>query len=479
MPFRFSDIRIPHVFIFLSSLILVCSILSYIVPSGKYERKIVSINGMDRTVVIPGSYKQIQKNYSIKGFLLGEDIPERSTPISVFGVFMAIPKGLSSAAELIFFVFFIGAVFMLIQDTGSINAIIYKLLNKFSHRPYLLSGIIFTSVALAATFLGMGTEFIPLIPLFLIISKELGFDRLYGLSFLVLAEGIGWSTAITNPFNVQIAQTLAEVPIGSGIWFRAIYFVVCLAIGFVYLIRYGKKIKLDPSKKIMPDDKFELNTNLQKVAITRRHIGILTSFILLFLFILYSVQRNGWGLMEMTGGFFIIGLTTILISGMSGDQAMKSLIKGLEFMIVPALIVGFARGIQVVMEEGMIIDTILHYASVSLMSMPQIMAAEGMFVFQTLLNFFIPSASGQALVSMPLMIPLGDLLFLTRQTTVFAYTIGDGWSNLIIPTNGVLMAMLGIANVPFEKWLKFVIPVFLVLYLVGAIMLALAVLIGY
>jgi uncharacterized ion transporter superfamily protein YfcC len=187
----------------------------------------------------------------------------------------------------------------------------------------------------------------------------------------------------------------------------------------------------------------------------------------------------GWGLIEMTGGFFTVGLITILISGMSGDESMNAFIKGLQIMIVPALIVGFARGIQVVMYEGQIIDTILFHAAAILQQMPKTLAVEGMYFFQTLMNFFIPSASGQAMVSMPLMVPLADLLGITRQTAVLAFTSGDGFSNMVIPTNGVLMAILGIAIVPFEKWFKFVFPLFLMLSVVAAGFLVLAVIIQY
>jgi len=471
--------RIPHVFIFLSLLIVLCSILSYIIPSGKFERTKKTFGKIERTLVVPNSYQEVPKNISLKSIFIGEEVAGKSSPISIFGVFMAIPKGMSSAAELIFFVFFIGAVFNVIQHTGTINALMYRMMDRFRHRPNMLSFIVFLGVALGATFMGMGTEFIALVPLFLLVSKELGYDRLYGIAFFLLAEGIGWATAITNPFNVQIAQTIAEVPIGSGIWLRIIYFIICFSIGFAYLIWYGKKIKKDPSKRIIADDPFELDVKFKKEELTKRHIGIAVSFVVLFSAILYSVQTQGWGLLEMTGGFFIVGVVTMLISGMSGDESMRSLVRGLDLMIVPALIIGFARGIQVVMEEGMIIDTILQYASASLQTLPKVAAAEGMFVFQGLLNFFIPSASGQALVSMPLMVPLGDLLSISRQTTVFAYTLGDGWSNLIIPTNGFLMAVLGIAQVPFDKWIKFIMPIFFIMLALAFVFIAAAVIIGY
>jgi len=231
----------------------------------------------------------------------------------------------------------------------------------------------------------------------------------------------------------------------------------------------------------MPDDEFILDEEVELVdsPLTKKHVWIALSSLVLFGMILYAVQTMGWGLIEMTGGFFTVGFITILISGMSGEESMDAFIKGLQMMIVPALIVGFARGIQVVLQEGQVIDTILYHAASVLQEMPRPLAAEGMFFFQTMLNFFIPSASGQAMVSMPLMVPLADLLGITRQTAVLAFITGDGFSNMIIPTNGVLMAILGIAMVPFEKWFKFVAPLFIILSIIAAIFLMAAVVINY
>ncbi len=477
----FSNVSIPHVFIFLSIIILFCSILTYIIPSGSYERTTEIFHNIERTIAIPGTYKEISKHYSIKGLILGEVVPGKASPTSLLGLFSSIPKGMNQAAALIFFIFIIGAVFNLIQHTGTINVFIYYLLKKFRDSPVLLTFILYTGFALAATFLGMGAEFIPLIPILLILSKEMGYDRIFGVSILLIPEGIGWSTAITNPFTVQIAQQIAELPMGSGILLRIIMFLICFTIGFVFLMRYGKKVKKDRTKSIMPDDPFILGkeNTLHEIPFTKKHFWIALSSVILFGLILYAVQTMGWGLIEMTGGFFTVGLLTILISGMSGNESMKAFINGLEIMIVPALIVGFARGIQVVMQEGQIIDTILFHTAGMLSEMPKLFAVEGMYVFQTLMNFFIPSASGQAMVSMPLMVPLADLLGITRQTAVLAFISGDGFSNMVIPTNGVLMAILGIAVVPFEKWFKFVVKLFLMLSAVAAIFLVIAVVIGY
>lgn len=477
----FKRFNIPHVFIFLSIIIVFSSVLTYIIPSGTYDRTTQVIGKVEQTVVIPGSYRELPKHYSLKGFILGEVVSGKASPVSLLGVFTSIPKGLNQAASLIFFIFIIGAVLNLINHTGTIRVFLDILLRKFRGSPMALSFILFYFFALSATFLGMGAEFIPLIPLLLIISKEMGYDRIYGMSLLLIAEGIGWSTAITNPFTVQIAQKIAEVPIGSGMGFRIVLFLITSIVGFIFLMRYGRKVRKDPSRGMMPDDPFILEEESQprEEKMQSKHIWIGITSLVLFGLILYAVQTMGWGLIEMTGGFFTVGLITILISGMSGEESMKAFIHGLEMMIVPALIVGFARGIQVVMQEGQIIDTMLYQTASLLQEMPRVMAAEGMFLFQAMLNFFIPSASGQALVTMPLMVPLSDLIGISRQTAVLAFTAGDGFSNLVIPTNGVLMAMLGIGGIPFEKWFRFILPLFIVLLLIAFAALGTAVLTGY
>lgn len=476
----FSRFRIPHVFIFLSGIILFCSVLTYIIPSGNYQRVTKRFGEMERNVVVPGTYEQIPKHFSIKGFILGDPVEGKASATSILGIFTAIPKGMSQSAALIFFIFIIGAVFNLLQDTGTINAIIFKIMDKFSNTPVLLPVIIFTIVALGSTLLGMGTEFIPMIPIFLVVSKSLGYDRLYGVSLLLLAEGVGWTSGITNPFNVQIAQQLAEVPIGSGIGFRVIFFIVCYSIGLGYFLWYGKKVKSNPSSSIMKDDPFSVNVEQGlKTELEKKHLLIAFVAIAILALVIYAVQTMGWGLFELSGGFLAVGVCTILFYGMSGDKAMESFINGLKLMIVPALIVGVARGIQVVMEEGQIIDTILHHAAGVLQEQPKWLAVQGMFAFQSSLNFFIPSASGQALVTMPLLVPLSDLLNVSRQMAVFTFLIGDGMSNIIIPTNGFLMAVLGIAGVPFEKWFKFIFPVFLLLVIFGFVFLSIALYINY
>jgi uncharacterized ion transporter superfamily protein YfcC len=475
------NLKVPHVFIFLSGIILLCSILTYFVPSGSFDRTTRSYGKVTQSVVVPGSYKEIPKHYSLDAVIFGEKVEGKATPVSILGVFSAIPKGLKDSAVLIFYVFIIGAVFALIHHTGAISALLFVLIGRFGNQPKRLFLLIFLLLFSGASFMGIATETIPLIPMFLYLSKRMGYDRIFGIGLIAVPAFLGWSAGVTNPFTVQIAQMIAELPIGSGIGLRILLYIAYAGLGFYFLMRYGDRVKKDPSKSLMKEDTLDMTDYdlIEEQDLKRRHIIILFVFVISYAAILFAVQTIGWGLIEMSAGFIAITILVTLIAGMSGDESMNALVKGLQTMIVPALVVGVARGISVVLQEGMIIDTILQSASSTLASFPQLVAAEGMLFFQSTLNFFIPSASGQALVSMPLMTPLADILGISRQTTVLAYILGDGLSNLIIPTNGVLMAMLGIAKVPFEKWFKFVFPMFVFSILIAMGFMALAIVTGY
>ncbi len=473
--------KIPHVFIFLSGIILFCAALTYVIPSGSFERTTRMYGKIEQSVVVPGSYQELPKHFSIKGIFINEKVTGKASPISLLGILTAIPKGMQQSAALIFFIFIVGAVFNVIIYTGTINAVLFFLIQKFRDDQNKLFFLVFLAISLMTSIMGVVSELIPLIPIFLLLSKEFGYDRMFGFALITLPIFIGWTASITNPFNVTIAQQIAELPLGSGMGLRIVLFIVFLGIGFNYLIRYGKRVKQNKSNSFLSDDAFEFEgvKNIEKQNFTSKHFLTLATLVVGYTIIMAAVQTSGWGLIEMTGGFIGIGILVIMINGLSGDESMKAFVNGLEMMIIPALVVGVARAISVVMQDGMIVDTILAQVSTGLMKMPKFVAGEGMLIFQTILNFFIPSASGQALVSMPLMTPLSDLLGISRQIAVLAYVLGDGLSNIVIPTNGVLMAMLGLAGISFEKWFRFVLPLFMILTAIAMITLLIAIWVGY
>lgn len=475
----FKNIKIPHVFALLAMVIIAAGLLSYVIPSGSFERKEIAVGNLTRTVVIPGSYQPIAKHYSVRGLLLGDEVTGKATPVGLMGFLSAIPRGLEQTADIIFFIFLIGGVFGIIKRTGTITASIQALIIKFNNNGTILTILLMLVISAGGSTLGMAEEFIPLVPVFLYISHKLGYDKIYGLALVFVSAEIGFAAATTNPFNVQIAQGIAEVPLGSGIAFRLVFYVFALIVAIIYMLRYGKKLKEDPANSYLGEDNSYQEEVLEEFKLTKNHINIVLVCGLLFVGILWAVQTQGWWMAEMGAGFLGIGIVAALLGKLSLDQATQSFIHGMNEMLVGALVVGFAKGIQVVLVEGQIMDSIIYYASNTLQHLPKILAAEGMLVFQTILNFFIPSGSGQAATTIPLMAPLADLLGITRNTAIFAFTCGDGFANTIIPTSGILMAMLGIANIPFKNWLKFMLPLFGWLIVLSAIFLAIAVIIEY
>lgn len=474
-------LHIPHVFALLTIVTALSAIATWIVPSGEYRRESRKIEGRERTVVVPGTFRGEPKAISLRGALLGGEAPEgTSRPVSVVGLLTAIPRGLEDSADIIFFIFILGGTFGILQRTGTVPAAIRALLDRFGHSAPLITVLVMLAVGAGGSTLGMGEEFIPLIPVFLVISTRLGYDRIYGLALVLLGADIGFAAATTNPFTVNIAQGIAELPLNSGMGLRLAFFAVAMTITILYVLRYGSRIKADPAASLMHGDTEPMpEDNLGEHAFTGRHRVTLLLCLAIFALILWGVQALGWWLSDMAGGFFLMGVVAAVACRLPLAETTKAYVRGLEDMVVAALVVGFARAITVVLNDGHIMDTLIHSAASVLSDVPAHVAVQGMFAFQSTLNVLVPSGSGQAAVTMPLMAPLADVLGLTRQTAVLAFQFGDGLSNMIIPTSGVLMAMLAIAKIPYEKWLRFAGPLFLVLTGVASVFLMVAVAIGY
>jgi len=484
--------KVPHVFVLLTGVIFVCSLLTYIVPSGSYERETRLVGGKERTLLVPGTYHLIDKHLSLRGVFLGEEVEGKATPVGLHGFLTAIPRGLEAAADIIFFIFIIGGVFGILQRTGVITAAIGQLVSLTGGHGPLLTVVLMIVLAAGGSTLGMGEEFIPLIPVFLLVAHRLGYDRIYGMAMVELAAAVGFAASTTNPFTVSVAQGIAEVKLHSGMGLRIVFLVCCLVVSMTYLLRYGARVKADPTASLLSGSDPEQTgpapgdpepgapaASEPTPAFRPRHLAIILACTAIFAFILYATQSFHWWMADMAGGFFLMGIVATLAARLPVSEATRAFVKGMEEMVVAALVVGFARGINVVLSDGQILDTIVHGAAIVLQQVPRYVATLGMLTYESCLNLLIPSGSGQAAVSMPLMAPLADILGISRQTAVFAFTCGDGFSNMIIPTSGILMAMLSLARIPYGRWLRFVFPLFLMLMLLATVFLTYAVLTDY
>ena len=447
----------PNGFVILFSILVLVAISTYIIPAGVYDK--VEIAG--KTVTKAGSYHSIT-----------------SSPIGFMQFFSAIPNGMQNASALIFMIILIGGAIRVFDSTGAIKSALHRLVKLFGkEKGDWVLGFIVIFFALIGAFPSMFEATIPFAPICLAIALALGYDAVVGASLALLGVVVGWTAGPTNPWTVGIGQTIAQLPMFSGFLFRMAILVVLTAISIFYILRYGKSVKSGKRKSIVEGidvsehDTYDMDADNP---FTIRHKIILLAFAATIGVILYGTYNWKWGLVQMSATYIIGGIAAGLIAGFGGGKIADEFVAGGREILMAALAVGLARAIQVVMDTSHIGDTLVYACSIPLEHLPTAVSAVGMFIVQSILNFFIPSGSGLAMVTMPIMIPLADVLEINRQVAILAFQFGDGLSNLCFPTTAVTIAFLSIAKIPFNKWLKFIMPFLLVAWTVAAAFLILA-----
>ncbi|WP_308807750.1 YfcC family protein [Alkalicoccobacillus plakortidis] len=430
--------ELPHTYALLSFMIVLAALSTYFLSVGTFER----IDDGERTVLVEGSYQTVESN-----------------PISPFEILQAIPLGMEDSAQIIFYIFLIGGTFGVITKTGAIDAAVYGLVNRLKNNGALLLPVIMIAFSIPGATIGLSEEVIIFVPIGIAVAKALGYDSITGMSMLNLGAVCGFVGGMLNPFTVGVAQTIAEVPLFSGLGFRLIVYVLFLLTAITLVMRYAAKVKKDPSASYLadlPQQDTIAATNTEQIPFTRKHAFVLISVIIGFALNMYGIFKWEWYLTEMTGTFLAIGLIAGIVGGLRINGTFEAFTNGMKDVAYGALIVGFARAILVVMEQGQVLDTIVYQVSELISKIPGSFAVIGMFLVQLIINFFIPSGSGQAATTMPIMTPLADLLDIQRQVAVLAYQYGDGVMSTINPTNGVLMACLALAGIPYTRWVKYI-----------------------
>lgn len=442
-------LKMPHIYVLLFFLAALAALASYIIPAGSFER-IQGPNG--REMIDPETFQFIEQS-----------------PVSLMEFLTVFPRGLIAAAEVIFFVLIIGGLFRVFLKTGIIEIAVDKLTRKFANKSVLLIPVLMVVFSSVATVIGVPELSLVYIPVLLPLLIALGYDSIVAAAVALLGTGVGFTVGVLNPINTGLGQRVSGIPVFSGMEYRFIVFVVALVIAILYIVRYARKIQSDPLRSFVYEDdteKRKLYQDEKKVGdekhLTGRQKIALAVALLFFIVLIYGVIGHGWFMQEMSGLFIFMGFTVGMITGLSVLQVCQGFNEGFRDVLEGALIVGVARAISVALEDGLIIDTIVYSLGNVVSTLPPVIGAVGMYFVQMLLSFIIPSGSGQALVTMPIMAPLADMIGSTRQIAVFAYQLGDGFANLIFPTSGYFMASLAIAGVPYQKWLRFYFPLFLV-----------------
>lgn len=456
-------IQLPHIYVLLFSVIIVCTILTWVLPAGEFDRVMNEATG--RTVAVAGTFHTVKQS-----------------PVGIFQMFQSIYNGMCDAGSVTFFVFVSFASINIIIASGAFNGLVAGLLKVFKGKARVaIIPIFMFIVGIASSTIGLFEEWFPFVPVFAGIAMAMGFDAVVGMAIVAFGAATGYSGAMMNPFTVGIAQGIAEVAPMSGTGYRFLCHMALLVVGSALTIRYALKVQADPSKSLVYGETGHITMSENDVQ--NSPFGIREKLVLLILLggiiaVVYGCKVYGWYFAELSAVFVIMGVLSALVMGWGPNKIGELYSKGFTDIAMACMMIGLARGILMVLQAGNIIDTVVYYFSLPLAAFPSWFCGVAMLVMQTLLNFFIPSGSGQAAASMPIMAPLADLLGVSRDTAVLAFQFGDGLSNVLWPT-AYPAILAGLAGIKVEKWWKFAIPVGLALILTQAGLMILAVLTGF
>ncbi len=453
--------KMPHTLVLIYMLVIGVYLLSLLTPSGAYQRVEKSFEGQTKLVTVPGTYSRIEKK------LLG---PE--------WLLIAPIRGFEDGALIIFLIFIFGGAFSILGETGAIESGIQRLAQFFSRNrksQKIVIPVLMVVFSLAGGVYGMAEESIPFVLIFIPLAMSLGYDSIVGVAIPFLASAVGFAAAFFNPFTVGIAQGFSDLPLYSGLAYRLILWVIGTVIAIVFVVIYAEKIRKFPEKSPVYDIDKTRDFSGEKEKEKESPWGIPQKIIIGILFggialLVYGILAEGWYMEEIAALFLGIGLISGLIARMSPSAIAISFINGAKDVMNVTLIIAGGRAIIIILDEAVVLDTILQLTAGIISSVPSLVTAHMMFFTQAIINFFIHSGTAQAALTMPVMAPLSDLVGITRQTTVLAFQMCEV-INPILPTSAVTMGVLGVAKIPWEKWAKWFLPLMMILIVFSLISL--------
>ncbi|KGJ99290.1 YfcC family protein [Thalassotalea sp. ND16A] len=449
--------------IILLGILLLAMCMSYVIDSGRYER-----NG---AIVVPNTYQVMDKDVSMESVLFQKQTTsdDLAYPVSISGVLMSIPEGLERGAGLIFMVLIIGGLFGIMSKAGTIDLGLERLLSLVKGNIYVLVITLMLVLSAGSTFLGLASEYLLVIPLMVAMANRLGMSRIIGFAIVAVSVKAGYLASVTNPLPLTIAQPLLGLQIFSGAGVRFLFYLVFLAIGIGFVLMMIKRQGFDHDKEIQfHSDKLPL-----------RHTVMLTALAIGIGFLVYA--SNEWHWKHHALSAYYIGLSILLsaMSGLGASAAADAFVSGMKKVLMASFLIGVATAVAVTLEKGQILDTVVYSLMSIINDSGPTTSAIGMFFSQLLLDFLIPSTSGQAAVSMPILGPIGQLSGVSPQTTVIAFLFGNGITNMLTPTSGTLLAYLATARVSWTQWAKFILPLWAIYIVVAMILLAVSVNMGF
>ena len=429
---------------------IVAAAFTHVLPAGQFDRRDDPATG--RKVVVAGTYHHVDAH-----------------PVGPFETIVAIPDGIIDAAAVIAFVFLVGGAFGVVEKTGALHRSIDWLVPRLGDRGIVAIPILCLAFAAGGAFENMGEEIIAMVPALLMLTQRLGFDNVTAAQISVGAAAVGSSFSPVNPFQVLIAQKTANVPQLSGGTYRTVFLAFALLLWILGTMRRARHTKMVVATSTDATNSGEFGPRAK---------AVLAIVLLTFVIFVYGVSELHWDFNQEAALFFLMGCVVGVIGGLGVAGTADAFVDGFRSLAYAALLIGFARSISAVMEQGLIIDTVVNGVATSLAGLPVAVAAVGMMVAQFAIHVPVPSVSGQAVLTMPVLAPVADLLHLSRQVAVLAYQYGAGICELVTPTNGALVAVLAAAGVRFDDWIRESWRTMAVVTLTGAAAVVLAVTIG-
>ncbi|RKP49350.1 SLC13 family permease [Trinickia fusca] len=462
--------RLLHPVVVMLWVLAVALTMTYFIDAGHFDRQ--------NKLVVPGTYHVVPKTATLSALVapsVTQSTGEHAAPASLVSVFYAMPSGLVKHAPLIVMVMFVGGMFGVMRKTGAIDAGIDRLIEVTGGNVYLLAPLLMVLLGLGSTLLGFISEYLVLIPIVIVLARRLGLSDLFALGLVAISAKIGYLASVTNPLSLAIAQPIAGVPLFSGIGLRVAVFVVFLGLGIAYLLYDVKRsgYRVAAARAALAD---ATHTHAR---LTRRHQATLVVLALAAAMLVIGTRQWKWGNVELAAFYAFVSMVTAVIGRLDTQSAADAFVDGMKGMVLASLLIGLASSVEAVLQGSLVLDTLINYFTKLANGQSPVWVANGLLFVQMLLDVFIPSVSGKAAVSMPIISPIAQLTGVSGQTSVLALILGGGLTNLVTPTSGLLLAYLATARVGYGEWLRFVLPLFLVLLVLSMLTMTLAVTIGY
>lgn len=463
--------KVPHVYAIIFALMVIFAVLTWIVPSGSYQRQ--EVNG--REVTVAGTYEQSEKTYIDEE--TGDEVDLRQ---GVFDVLQAPTRGIQEAIEVVAFILIVGGSFQVITKTGAITSGMGRVVRRFKNKDILIIPIAMVLFALGGTSFGMAEETLPFFAIFMPIMMAMGFDSMTAFMVVFVGARTGYIASTINPFNVLIAQGILGIQGNPQLWLRMIAWVVLTAVATTWVVLYARRVKKNPESSITFEDdiakkvEFAADESALDAEFTGRQKGVLAVFIAGMCLIIWGLVTQGWYMNEISAVFLAMGLLAGVIAGFSQDVIAQEFVAGIADFAFSAIVVGLARGILVIASDGMIIDTILNALATGLGGIPAVLFTTLLYAVENLLAILVPSSSGLAALTAPIFGPLTELMGLNPEAAVWALSMGSATMSLICPTSAILVAGLGVCKIKLGQWWKTVWKFFLVVSLINIVFVAIS-----